>query len=362
MRLRTVPVGAWTVLDASGELDLAAVPELRRTLGGLLDGTGATVVVDLSGVSLLDCSCIGVFSSARQLAEERQASLRFVGARGRVLKVLEITDAVRELGMFVPDPAAGRAQRDAALEEVESLLLARAAQPDDARRRQVLRDLAVERCMPVAQWVAGQFRYTRQSNDDLRQVAVLGLLKALDRYDPGRGAKFLSFAFPTILGELRRHFRDHTWGVHVPRHLQELGQSVKRAADALAQQLRRIPTTAELAEHLHADDADVREALRAARGYAPSSLAQPVGDSDVLELGDRLGGHDEDLERVDDHESLQRLLAELPDQERQVLAYRFFGNLTQTQLAGILGVSQMQVSRVQTRALRRLREGLLAEG
>jgi RNA polymerase sigma-B factor len=364
-RIETAPLAGWQILTASGALDCAVAPTLRQTLLDLLDTGARAVVVDLSGVTLLDCACINAVVDTRSRAKPRRADLHVVGASGRVRRVLEITGAVRELAIDAPGAAgsgAGGFGRGLAVRMVEATLAARAVLPAGDARRQLLRNRAVELSLPLAEQLAGHYRQTRQSGDDLSQVAAVGLLKAVDRYDPARGAGFLGFAVPTILGELRRHFRDHTWGVHVPRHLQELRMSINRATEAMTQRLRRAPTAGELAEQLDAPREEVTEAMVAAQGYLPASLSQPVGDGMSGELGDLIGAPDEALDRVDHHESLVPMMAALPDHEQRVLAYRFYGNLTQTEIAGLLGVSQMQVSRLQSRALNRLREGLLADG
>ncbi len=199
-----------------------------------------------------------------------------------------------------------------------------------------------------------------QRADDPTQIAVVGLLKAVDRFDPARGTGFLGFAVPTILGEIRRYFRDQTWAVHVPRHLQELRLAMNQATGPMTQRLGREPNATELADGLDEPVEDVRESMLAAQGYAPASLSQPVGDSSTLVLGDLIGAPDKDLDRVDYHESLAPLVAALPEREREALVYRFFGNMTQTQVAEILGVSQMHVSRLLARALARLRAALVA--
>ena len=243
---------------------------------------------------------------------------------------------------------------------VEAILAARAALPQADERRDVLREHAVRTCLPLAERLAARYRRQHEGADELTQIAVVGLLKAVDRFDPSRGTGFLGFAFPTILGEIRRYFRDQTWGVHVPRHLQELRLAMNQAAGAMAQSLGREPTAAELADRLEEPVEDVRESMVAAQGYVPASLSQPVGDGGALVLGDLIGVLDEDLDRIDYHESLGPMVAALPEMERQALAYRFFGNMTQAQIAGILGVSQVHVSRLLSRALARLRAGLLA--
>jgi RNA polymerase sigma-B factor len=356
-RIETSTVGVWRVVTAAGDLDV----DVEGLLHAAVAEGGAGVVVDLSGVTLLDAACVHVLIRAGRRARESGFPVRVIGARGAVHRMLQITGADRELRV---DPAtdSGRMPRgrDTLAEAVEATLAARAALPETDQRRDVLRERAVQACLPLAETLAARYRRAHEHGDELTQVAVVGVLKAVDRFDPARGTGFLGFALPTILGEIRRYFRDRTWAVHVPRHLQDLRLSMNRAAGAMAQTLHREPTTTELAGVLDETVADVREAMVAAQGYAPASLSQPVGDDGALELGDLIGGTDEDLDRVDYHESLARWLADLPERERHALAYRFYGNMTQAQIAKILGVSQMHVSRLLTRALAQLRAALLA--
>lgn len=358
VRVRVTEVGEWRVVSAAGELDVAAVPMMRRALAGLLEPGVPAVVVDLSGALLLDCACITVLVDAAARSRTLATEFRVVGARAMVRRVLDITGAAAELDLW-PDTPHDQSWREVPALDVEAMLAARAALPEHDGRRQLLRDLAVEACLPLAQRLAGHYLRPGEPADDLTQIAAVGLVKAADRFDPRRGTGFLAFAFPTVLGELRRHFRDETWAVHVPRHLQELRLSMNRIAETMTQDLGRAPTELELAERLDEPVGDVREAMVAAAGYTTASLSQRVGDGPT-ELGDLFGELDADLERVDYNESLTPLVAGLPFQERQVVVYRFFGNMTQAQIGEIVGVSQVQVSRLLVRAVRRLRAGLLA--
>jgi RNA polymerase sigma-B factor len=360
MGVETSTVGVWRVVAAAGELDSGVVPVLSGVLADVLQERSARVVVDLSGVSLLGCSCVHVLVHAAGRGRDSGVPLRVVGARGTVQRVLRITGAAGELGIDVDPPAREHHGREVTADVVEAILAARVALPEADERREVLREQAVRACLPLAERLAARYRRPNERAEELSQIAVVGLLKAVDRFDPARGTGFLGFAFPTILGEIRRHFRDQTWAVHVPRHLQELRLAMNQAAGPMAQALGREPTTAELADQLDESVEDVLESIVAAQGYVPASLSQPVGDSGTLVLGDLIGVDDEDLARVDYHETLSPLVAALPDLERQALAYRFFGNMTQAQIAAILGVSQVHVSRLLTRALARLRTGLLA--
>jgi RNA polymerase sigma-B factor len=228
---------------------------------------------------------------------------------------------------------------------------------DPARRP--IRDQIIHTCLPLARREAARYRHSGESMDDLIQVATLGLIHAVDRFQPGRGVPFRHFAMPTISGELKRHFRDKGWSVRVSRRVQELHQAVSRAEPALAQQLRRSPTVGDLARHLGITEADVRAGLHGAAAYRARSLNYRVGVDDVTELGDLLGGDDRELEAVADVEALRTSFRLLPPRLQHVLALRFVDNLTQVQIAEQIGVSQMHVSRLIARALAMLRHMLL---
>jgi RNA polymerase sigma-B factor len=223
-----------------------------------------------------------------------------------------------------------------------------------------LRDELTFQCLPFASRLARRYRGRGEPFEDLEQVARLGLVKAIDRYDPERGS-FTAYAVITISGEIKRHFRDRTWGVHVPRRVQDLSLEVGHASTLLTSLLSRSPTVAELAQRLRVGEEAVLEALESSAGYAPFSLNAPVDGSDVLEFGDLLGGADVDLEAVDDKITVSGLLLRLPVRERRMLAMRFYGNRTQAEIAAELGISQMHVSRLLSRALGWLREAMLSD-
>ncbi|HEY8371792.1 MAG TPA: SigB/SigF/SigG family RNA polymerase sigma factor [Pseudonocardiaceae bacterium] len=234
-----------------------------------------------------------------------------------------------------------------------------AALSEDDPRRAELRDKLVTEHLPVAQHIARRFSNRGEPQEDLVQVATLGLINAVDRFQPDRGVDFLSFAVPTIMGEVRRHFRDTGWSVRVPRRLKELHLSINAATSQLSQQLGRAPTPSELAEHLGISKEEVYEGLEATNAYRSASLDDLLlEDDDTVSLGDALGEVDAELEQVEYRESLQPLLARLPERERKVLMLRFFGNMTQTQIAKRVGVSQMHVSRLLARTLAQLRDEL----
>jgi RNA polymerase sigma-B factor len=226
-------------------------------------------------------------------------------------------------------------------------------------RRESLRGELVTGYLPVAQHIARRFAHRGEPLDDLIQVATVGLINAVDRFEPDRGSDFFSFAVPTISGEVRRHFRDQGWSMRVPRRLKDLHVSINAAVAELSQSLGRAPRPSELAEKLGLPTNEVLEGLAAGQAYRGSSLDEILsGDQSGTTLGDLLGEADAELERVDYQQSLQPLLAELPDRERTILMLRFFGNKTQTQIADQVGVSQMHVSRLLAQTLARMRDRL----
>lgn len=234
-------------------------------------------------------------------------------------------------------------------------------QPDDPERQRV-RDELVELHLPLVEYLARRFRNRGESLDDLIQVATIGLIKSIDRFDMDRGVEFSTYATPTIVGEIKRHFRDKGWAVRVPRRLQELKLSLSKAVSDLAQREGRAPTVSELAEHLGMPEEEVLEGLESANAYSTVSLDAPdSGDEDAPAVADTLGTLDDALEGVEYRESLKPLLEQLPPREKRILLLRFFGNMTQSQIAAELGISQMHVSRLLARTLTQLREGLTSE-
>jgi RNA polymerase sigma-B factor len=215
----------------------------------------------------------------------------------------------------------------------------------------------VEQFMPLARKLARRYG-GREPFDDLLQVASIGLLKAIDRFDSDRGAAFSSYAVPTILGELKRHFRDTGWFVHVPRGAQELALKVQQAEERLSASSGRSPSVQELAQYLEIGVEDVIGALEAAAGHHSTPLDAPSGrdDDERATLADTLGAEDERFELIDAGVTIATVASELPERERLVLGLYFFEDQTQSQIADEIGVSQMQVSRILRRALKRLRE------
>jgi RNA polymerase sigma-B factor len=236
------------------------------------------------------------------------------------------------------------------------------ALPEGDQERQRLRGELVELHLPLVEYLARRFRNRGEWLDDLTQVATIGLIKSIDRFDLSRGVEFSTYATPTIVGEIKRHFRDKGWAVRVPRRLQELKLALTKAISDLAQRLGRAPTVAELASHLQMSEEEVLEGLESANAYSTVSLDAPdSGDEDAPAVAESLGMLDDALEGVEYRESLKPLLEQLPPREKRILMLRFFGNMTQSQIATELGISQMHVSRLLARTLTQLREGLTSD-
>ncbi len=234
--------------------------------------------------------------------------------------------------------------------------------PDSAQYRR-LRAAIIEQTLPLAENVARRFRGRGQSHEDLVQVASVGLVNAVNRFDPDNGADFLAFAVPTIMGEVRRHFRDAGWAVKVPRRLKDIHVDMTRARAELTQQSGRAPSPSEIAEYLGIDREEVVEATIAGSNYATLSTDQTVTpDSGLLSLKETLGEPDARLDKVIDVETVRPLIEKLPARERALLQMRFFDDMTQSQIAERLGYSQMHVSRLLAKSLQALRSEALGSG
>ena len=242
--------------------------------------------------------------------------------------------------------------------ETERRLLVRYHREGDLAAREEL----VERFLPLARDLALRYTYTDEPFDDLLQVASLGLIKAIDRFEPGRGTKFTSYAAPTILGELKRHFRDKGWSLHVPRDLQERTLAVSRESEALSKKLGRSPKVREVADAIGCSVEDVLEAQEAAASYEAASLDAPAArdDDESASLVDLLGGDDSAYELVEDRDAIASTWQALPEVERKVLELRFMHDLTQREIGERIGYSQMHVSRLLRRALTRLERAAAA--
>ncbi|WP_449341705.1 SigB/SigF/SigG family RNA polymerase sigma factor [Streptacidiphilus cavernicola] len=246
-------------------------------------------------------------------------------------------------------------------EAARALFVQLAGLPKDSPERVELRNQLVRMHIPLVEHLARRFRNRGEPLDDLTQVATIGLIKSVDRFDVERGVEFSTYATPTIVGEIKRHFRDKGWAVRVPRRLQELRLSLTTATGELSQQHGRSPTVHELAERLGISEEEVLEGLESANAYSTLSLDVPDTDDESPAVADTLGAEDDALEGVEYRESLKPLLAQLPQREQRILVLRFFRNMTQSQIATEVGISQMHVSRLLARTLAQLRDKLLLE-
>ena len=250
--------------------------------------------------------------------------------------------------------------RDSDYAHLGPLFLEFAALPADHPDRVALRNKLVTGYLPVVQHIARRFAGRGEPVDDLEQAGTVGLLNAVDRFEPDRGIDFLSYAVPTITGEVRRHFRDRTWSMRVPRRLKDLQSAINGAVGPLSQELNRAPRPSEIAARLGLTTEEVVEGLDAQQAYRSTSLDELVSGADTA-LTDTLGVADVELDKVEYRQTLAPLLDELPERERTILVLRFFGNMTQTQIADRVGISQMHVSRLLAQTVAGLRRRMLSD-
>jgi RNA polymerase sigma-B factor len=279
------------------------------------------------------------------------------------------TETTAESGALSPDPAPtpGPPRQSSRLsvdrDRTRALFVELQSAPDGDPVRQRARDSLVEAHLPLVEHLARRFRNRGEPYDDLVQVATIGLIKSVDRFDLGREVEFSTYATPTIVGEIKRHFRDKGWAVRVPRRLQELRLSLASATSELSQKQGRAPTVGELALYLKITDEEVLEGLESANAY--STLSLDAGDSgsddEPMPVSETLGVEDEALVGVEYRESLKPMLEQLAPREKTILLLRFFKNMTQSEIAAEVGISQMHVSRLLARTLAQLREGLFLD-
>ncbi len=237
-------------------------------------------------------------------------------------------------------------------------LFARLKESGDPTYREALATLH----LPLVEYLAKRFKDRGEPLDDLIQVGSVGLLKAIDRFDLERGVEFSTYATPTIVGELKRYFRDKGWAIRVPRRLQELSLRLNKVIAQLTQDLGRAPTVAEMAKYAGVTEEEVLEALESGQAYSTTSLDAPSGDEEDAPMrSDRIGEEDLRLDNLEYFASLAPLIEQLPGRERTILYLRFFGGKTQSQIADQVGISQMHVSRLLARILTFLREGMRGE-
>jgi RNA polymerase sigma-B factor len=239
-----------------------------------------------------------------------------------------------------------------------TLLAAFVALPAHHPSRSGLRERVIEAWLPLAHHLARRYAERNEPLDDLCQVAAIGLIKAIDRFDPTVGVDFVPFAVPTITGEIKRHFRDHTWPVHVLRRVKDRIADVRQARDDLEQQLLRPPTAAEIAQRVNISVPDVLEALGAANAYRPTPLERKTGDSDEFPVSETLGVEESSYDLVEHRPALASALADLEPRAREAIFLRYFHDLSQQQIADRIGVSQMHVSRILAAATRKMRSAM----
>ncbi|MFI0416754.1 B/F/G family RNA polymerase sigma-70 factor [Spongiactinospora gelatinilytica] len=241
-------------------------------------------------------------------------------------------------------------------------LLAEAAAPRiDPALRERLRERIVEMHRPLAMEIARRYRYRGEPLEDLLQAAYVGLMKAVNGFDPALGHAFRGYAVVTMTGEVKRHFRDRTWAIRVPRLYQERRSELNRLVADLSQELGRSPTVPELATRMNISEEDVLLTLDASAAYSTLSLDAPLGtDDDAAALGDVIPEEGDELSSLVDREAVKPLIDELPAREKKILLLRFFGNMTQAEIAAEFDISQMHVSRILRKVLDRLRGELLA--
>jgi RNA polymerase sigma-B factor len=248
----------------------------------------------------------------------------------------------------------GRAE--ALLGELESLT------QEDPRREEIRAEL-VRMHIPIARGIARRYAQYDEPMEDVQQAAMLGLVKAINRYDPARGERFLAYAAPTMTGEVKRHFRDRTWLLRMPRPLQELRLAMREARRDFFRDHNRPPTVSEIAGILKITEEKAIEVLGTFDAYRPMSLDTPVGDGEEAETyGDLIGDDDAAIEDAVDHIAVRPLLNKLPERERMILLYRYYGNKTQAEIAELMNLSQMHISRLISRTLADLQQELLKDG
>lgn len=255
--------------------------------------------------------------------------------------------------------ADARSSEHSGYEHLAGLFGALAALTPGSPERARLRERLIEGHLPLARHIARRYTRRGQDLDDLEQIAIVGLIGAVDRFDPWRGTNFLGFAIPTITGHIRRYFRDCTWSMRVPRGLKDLYLDIFRATTELSQHLGRAPNASELAAHLHRPREEILDGLQAVQAYQPVGLdGLGAEQEDGGSLGELLGRADEGFSQFEHRYTIGPLLAQLSERDRTILVLRFYGNQTQTQIAQRVGISQMQVSRLLAGILGRLREQL----
>ncbi|WP_433556076.1 SigB/SigF/SigG family RNA polymerase sigma factor [Pseudonocardia xinjiangensis] len=375
------PSGGTLVLCPDGEVDLGTVGLFGDVVNSAVSAAGKIaarlVVLGLDRVQFMSAAGVAVLCQGHRRANTAGVAFRLAGGPPVVRRILDVTgitaatqhydsvaDAVAGVRPHALRGEVGGNRRRDEYAHLISLFAERVRLPVDHPRQQVLRAELIKGYLPVAQHLARKHRHRGENLDDLEQVATLGLINAVDRFEPERGFDFLSFAIPTINGEVRRHYRDRTSTIRVPRSIRQLQGQMYQAADELSQKLRRAATPSELARHLDVDLDSVIEALQAAYETRYSSLDEPNHNDDTgsgggTRFAHALGALDLELDLVESRESLASSLDKLSERERKIVLLRFYGNMSQTEIAKRTGISQMHVSRLLTSTLALLRRQLV---
>jgi RNA polymerase sigma-B factor len=331
-------------------------------------GKARAVVVDLSDVLLIDTAVARTLRTCLASQVRRGGVVAAAEAHGQPLEVLEVLGIVKEIGAHrtldeaIDDVRCGNVDtsRQSIEVSVHRLMTAAASLPERDPRRRELETKAIEAALPLARTLAHRYAKSGEPMDDLVQVASLGVVRSVQGYRADHGSGFLAYAVPTILGELKRHFRDHAWAVRAPRRLQELRSLISQTSAELAQELGREPTNSDIADRLDVGVAEVEHAVATTTGLRPASLDAPAGAGTERVLHETVGSVDPDVELVEYRSALKGLIAGLPPNARELLSLRFSGDLTQSEIASRLGTSQMNVSRMLSSILTKFRLALLA--
>ncbi|MET7423285.1 SigB/SigF/SigG family RNA polymerase sigma factor [Dactylosporangium sp. NPDC005555] len=361
------------LMEVSGALDHATVRHLREVLFGLLDAGRCRITVEMSGLRILDAASIRVLLWLRDRAGQAGGDLRLWGATGTVLTALEITGVAKQFHAY-DQVSWPQSQRDRQVVDLGSMRVGHdqwPAQVDDlldrlhtmragGPGRDRVRDTIIELCLPAAHRLARRYAGRGEIKEELTQVASLALVKAVDGFDVTRGVEFGAYATPTILGELRRYFRDQSAGIRMPRRLQELRLAAGHAHELLTQRLGRSPTTADVAGHLDVGEDEIVEMLSASSAHRPLSLNAPGpgSDHDNATLMDVVGGDDPAFGLVEYRRSIEVIMAGVSERAQRIISLRFYGNLTQAEIAREVGLSQMHVARLLQQTLSLLRRRL----
>ncbi|MCW2717423.1 MAG: polymerase, sigma 28 subunit, Sig subfamily [Pseudonocardia sp.] len=365
------PAPGVAVVTVVGEVDIQSTPQLRNALKAAVDGAPRFLIIDLSAVTFFSSAGVMELVAVAARAERDDVELSLVGidTNRTVARVLSVCDVLTLFKVHrSASVALGKIDADidatgdvavepetGAYSHLAPILAQFAALSVEDPQRRVLRDRLATAFLPVVRHIALRYQGRGEPTADLEQAGAVGLLGALERFDPGYGKDFLSFAVPTITGSIRRHFRDRTWSMRVPRRLKDLQGTIRDATEVLSETLGRAPRPSEIAAHLQTSVDEVIDALNAAHAHTPDSL-DVLLTSAGRPLGDRLGQVDTALDSVDYRVALRSALQELPDREREILILRFFDDMTQTQIATAVGISQMHVSRLLSRSLATLHE------